>query len=418
MGSSLWKNTSDTFRSFIRSGTPRTSLGTGKGSDYATTPTSGMTPLTGSGHTPSPVPSSGSATDSARGGHGTITTSSSLRSGSKTSSLEANASRQRNMKIGDLIFAADSATGRRIALGSGAFGQVYKASWHGTDVAVKVLKDEHSDLLLEGERDEDIKRHKAEQEQQFQNEARLLSNLRHPNIVNFLGFLVNSDEMMVVTELCDGGDLSKAIKRHRGTKAMGWYMRGAKIALDIACGLAYLHTRGIIHYDIKPGNILLDKLGSTAKISDVGLSKSLATLAGTASNTLRGTLEYMAPELIVGLRSTFAVDIYSFGVMLLEIITGEAPDKRNGPGREPRIPEECPEGAFLLYKRCMDPVPEKRPTAQELVDSLRKLQPPPRVNPAAAPKDAKLRPKPEAAPALDPTPDAAGRAIEMAAREG
>jgi hypothetical protein len=52
-------------------------------------------------------------------------------------------------------------------------------------------------------------------------------------------------QMMVVTELCDGGDLSKAIKRHRGTKAMGWYMRGAKIALDIACGLAYLHTRGV-----------------------------------------------------------------------------------------------------------------------------------------------------------------------------
>lgn len=52
-------------------------------------------------------------------------------------------------------------------------------------------------------------------------------------------------QMMVVTELCDGGDMSKAIKRHRGTKAMGWYMRGAKIALDIACGLAYLHTMGV-----------------------------------------------------------------------------------------------------------------------------------------------------------------------------
>jgi serine/threonine protein kinase len=54
-------------------------------------------------------------------------------------------------------------------------------------------------------------------------------------------------QMMVVTELCDGGDLSKAIRRHRHTKAMGWYTRGAKLSLDVACGLAYLHTMGVRH---------------------------------------------------------------------------------------------------------------------------------------------------------------------------
>lgn len=73
--------------------------------------------------------------------------------------------------------------------------QVYKASWHGTDVAVKVLRDEHTDLLLDGEVDEDLKRHRLEQERQFQNEANLLSTLRHPNIVNFLGFLMHGDEV-------------------------------------------------------------------------------------------------------------------------------------------------------------------------------------------------------------------------------
>jgi serine/threonine protein kinase len=74
---------------------------------------------------------------------------------------------------------------------------VYKASWHGTDVAVKVLKDEQTEhtLLLEGEAIENIQRQKLEQERQFQNEATLLSTLRHPNIVNFLGFLMHGDEV-------------------------------------------------------------------------------------------------------------------------------------------------------------------------------------------------------------------------------
>jgi serine/threonine protein kinase len=82
-----------------------------------------------------------------------------------------------------------------------AVGQVYKASWHGTDVAVKVLKDDHLEMLLENELPDDVEKARNEQQQQFEHEAALLSTLRHPNIVNFLGFTVNGTDVRMAS-LC------------------------------------------------------------------------------------------------------------------------------------------------------------------------------------------------------------------------
>eukprot|EP00884_Botryococcus_braunii_P020388 jgi/Botrbrau1/7032/Bobra.0165s0055.1 len=131
----------------------------------------------------------------------------------------------------------------------------------------------------------------------------------------------------------------------------------------------------ICHYDIKPGNVLLDKARSQAKVSDVGLSKVIAGSQASEA-TLRGTFQYMAPELVTYEHGiTFAVDIYSFGIMMHELITGEAPDKRRGMLPDPRVPQDCPEEAVELYKRCIERDPAKRPTSAELVEALEAIRP-------------------------------------------
>eukprot|EP00884_Botryococcus_braunii_P020299 jgi/Botrbrau1/6953/Bobra.0215s0030.1 len=279
-------------------------------------------------------------------------------------------------------------SGRRITIGGGSYGQVYIASWRGTDVAVKVWKEDFYphpffEECIPSRTKADIQKEK----EHLLREALLLSQLRHPNIVNFLGYCISNDKTMVVTELCEGGDLCKAMRRTRQTKAFSWYMRGSKVALDVARGIAYLHHMGIIHYDIKPSNILLNSGGDTAKIGDIGLSKVLGSLASSSSISLRGTLQYMAPELLLGQGSSFAVDIFSFGMMLHEIITGEIPDALRGPLREPRVPEECGEDVKLLYERCVDMVPEKRPNVTDLVTELQRLQPHDFVHPALLEKE-------------------------------
>eukprot|EP00884_Botryococcus_braunii_P003857 jgi/Botrbrau1/13472/Bobra.0082s0071.2 len=298
------------------------------------------------------------------------------RRGSDLSRKSWSGLRSQSLKVADLVFSTD-AKGKHEIIGTGAYGKVYRGVWKGTKVAVKVVKDEsYLEVKITESGDSELvaPSGKAAREE-LQKEADLLEQLRHPNIVNFLGLCVDGDTIMVVTELCEGGDLYKAMQRSRHSRAFSWYMRGSKVALDVACGLAYLHSKGVIHYDIKPGNILLDSSGESAKISDVGMSKTLATLTGDASNTLRGTLEYMAPELLMGERSSYAVDIYSFGIMLGEIMTGESSDRRRGSVVDPRVPEDCCEAAASLYMRCIDPLPECRPSSKEVAEELRRIQP-------------------------------------------
>eukprot|EP00884_Botryococcus_braunii_P003856 jgi/Botrbrau1/13471/Bobra.0082s0070.1 len=298
------------------------------------------------------------------------------RRGSDLSRKSRSSLRSQSLCVDDLEFATDE-KGKRDVIGAGAYGKVYRGVWKGTKVAVKVVRDESylEVTVTESGKSQLVAPSREAQREDLRKEADLLEQLRHPNVVNFLGLCMEGDTIMVVTELCEGGDLYKAMQRSRHSRAFSWYMRGSKVALDVACGLAYLHSKGVIHYDIKPGNILLDSSGESAKISDVGMSKTLATLTGTASNTVRGTLDYMAPELLMGERSSYAVDIYSFGIMLGEIITGESPDRRRGCVRDPRVPEDCCEAAAALYMRCIDPLPECRPSSKEVAEELRRIQP-------------------------------------------
>ncbi|XP_059316925.1 rust resistance kinase Lr10-like isoform X1 [Lycium ferocissimum] len=196
-------------------------------------------------------------------------------------------------------------------LGQGGFGNVYRGSLHnGSQVAVKVLNE------LKG-RGED-----------FINEVASISRTSHVNIVSLVGFCFEGHKRALVYEFMPNGSLEKFIYEERSdtVRQLGWPIL-YKIALGIARGLEYLHrgcTTRILHFDIKPHNILLDD-NFCPKISDFGLAKlcmkqeSIVSMLGA-----RGTIGYIAPEIVC--RNLGGVshksDVYSYGMMVLEMAGG------------------------------------------------------------------------------------------------
>ncbi|KAL4419356.1 hypothetical protein ABPG77_001583 [Micractinium sp. CCAP 211/92] len=269
-------------------------------------------------------------------------------------------------------------------LGSGGFGKVYKALRHGAQpVAVKVL-------AVVGDA-------RYQSQEDFKREIGILRACRDPNIVAFLGASLLPRSTMLVTEYCDGGNLTRNLMAGRVT----WHKRGKKIALDVARGLTYLHSRRIIHFDLKSPNILLARDG-TAKISDVGMAKIMAReYSGVTGNV--GTLAWAAPEMLLGARCTEKADIYSYGVVLWEICTGATPIR--GQLRDVQVPQECPAEVRELILDCLATNPRKRPSAVDVVERLRAMP------------DATLSPAPPArralpaapGPALGPSRSARGR---------
>uniref|UniRef100_A0A0D6QRW0 Receptor-like serine/threonine-protein kinase n=1 Tax=Araucaria cunninghamii TaxID=56994 RepID=A0A0D6QRW0_ARACU len=193
-------------------------------------------------------------------------------------------------------------------LGSGAFGSVFKGTLaDNTRVAVK---------RLEGS---------AQAEKQFRAEISTIGNIQHVNLVRLLGFCIENSERLLVYEYVSNGSLNFFLfsKSNRAQKVLQWKTR-FEIVLGTARGLLYLHEEcrdRIIHSDIKPANILLDE-DLRPKLADFGLAKLLGRDFSRVLTTTRGTRGYLAPEWIYGLPITTKVDVYSFGVTLLEIISG------------------------------------------------------------------------------------------------
>jgi serine/threonine protein kinase len=153
----------------------------------------------------------------------------------------------------------------------------------------------------------------------FLAEARLTGSLTHENIIGFYDYGEQEGRSYLVMEYFDGESLGAAIRGWR----TGDLRNQLLIARQIAQGLAYVHSKGIIHRDIKPDNIWIDSAGKV-KIIDFGVAKTDEFSITGAGFTL-GTPYYMAPEQVRGDRPTVLVDIYSFGVLLFELVTGIRP---------------------------------------------------------------------------------------------
>ncbi|WRX07687.1 Protein kinase domain - like 5 [Theobroma cacao] len=194
--------------------------------------------------------------------------------------------------------------GFREELGKGSFGAVYKGTLYKgrKSIAVKRLEK----LVEEGERE-------------FQAEMRAIGRTHHRNLVRLLGYCAEDSKRLLVYEYMGNGSLADLL--FKTTMRPDWNER-IRIALDVAKGILYLHEEcesPIIHCDIKPQNILMDD-SWTAKISDFGLAKLLMGDQTRTFTGARGTRGYMAPEWQKNTPISVKADIYSFGIVLLEIV--------------------------------------------------------------------------------------------------
>ncbi|KAL1322906.1 hypothetical protein HN51_067917 [Arachis hypogaea] len=191
-------------------------------------------------------------------------------------------------------------------LGEGSFGTVYKATMAtGEVVAVKMLAP-----------------NSKQGEKEFQTEVLLLGRLHHRNLVNLLGYCVDKGQRMLVYEFMSNGSLSNLL--YDEDKDLSWDDR-LQIAVDISHGIQYLHEGAVppvIHRDLKSANILLDH-SVRAKVADFGLSKE--EVFDDHKSGLKGTYGYMDPAYISTSKFTMKSDIYSFGIIIFELITAIHP---------------------------------------------------------------------------------------------
>ncbi|KAL7163363.1 hypothetical protein ACSBR2_039460 [Camellia fascicularis] len=194
-------------------------------------------------------------------------------------------------------------------LGTGGFGTVYKGELHdGTKIAVKRME---SGLVNERVWD------------QFKSEIVVLSKVRHRHLVSLLGYCLDGNERLLVYEYMPQGTISRHLFRwnEEGLKALEWWER-LTIALDVARGVEYLHGLGFIHRDLKPSNILLGA-DMHAKVADFGFVRLAPDEKSSVLTKLAGTFGYVAPEYAVTGRVTVKIDVFSFGVILMQLITGK-----------------------------------------------------------------------------------------------
>nr|POF00872.1 receptor-like kinase tmk3 [Quercus suber] len=196
-------------------------------------------------------------------------------------------------------------------LGRGGFGVVYKGELDdGTKIAVKRME---AGIITNKALDE------------FQSEIAVLSKVRHRHLVSLLGYSIEGNERILVYEYMPQGALSKHLFHWKSFKMepLSWKRR-LNIALDVARGMEYLHSlahQSFIHRDLKSSNILLGD-DFRAKVSDFGLVKLAPDGAKSVETRLAGTFGYLAPEYAVTGKITTKADVFSFGVVLMELLTG------------------------------------------------------------------------------------------------
>ncbi|KAL3778493.1 hypothetical protein HJC23_000506 [Cyclotella cryptica] len=293
-------------------------------------------------------------------------------------------------------------------IGGGGFGQVWRAKWKGTPVAVKVLTGSAQAETVP----------KAVIEE-FIAEINMVSGMRHPNICLFMGACLDPPNRAIVTELCENGSLWDALRSPLsspyqpadGVTRSSWPLilydsltppptpnvssppiapAGAwpwilvkRVASGTARGMCYLHSGNppVLHRDLKSANILLDE-SYTAKLADFGLSRLKAVRSSGMTGNC-GTVQWMAPEVLCNEAYAEPADVFSFGIILWEMLTKECPYEGMTPiqcalsvlneNNRPKIPDWCPQSFRALIKNCVERNPKDRPTFTQILAALDSL---------------------------------------------
>ncbi|KAJ4837979.1 hypothetical protein Tsubulata_037847 [Turnera subulata] len=258
----------------------------------------------------------------------------------------------------------DLQIGERIGIGS--YGEVYHGDWNGTEVAVKKFLDQDfsGDALV-----------------QFRCEAEIMLRLRHPNVVLFMGAVTRPPNLSILTEYLPRGSLYRLL--HRPNSCIEGKRR-MRMALDVAKGMNYLHTSHptIVHRDLKSPNLLVDK-NWVVKVCDFGLSR-MKHNTFLSSKSTAGTPEWMAPEVLRNEPANEKCDVYSFGVILWELVTCQIPWKGLNPmqvvgavgfqNRRLEIPEGTDPAIAQIIHDCWQLEPCLRPSFAQLISRLRRVQ--------------------------------------------
>lgn len=276
----------------------------------------------------------------------------------------------------------------RNVIAHGTYGTVYRGTYDGQDVAVKVLDWGEDGIATAAET--------AALRASFQQEVAVWHKLDHPNVTKFIGASMGTSNLKipsnntssdahnslpsraccVVVEYLPGGTLKKYLIRNwRKKLALGVVIQ---LALDLSRGLSYLHSKKIVHRDVKTENMLLDSR-RTLKIADFGVARVEAQNPRDMTGET-GTLGYMAPEVLDGKPYNRKCDVYSFGICLWEIYCCDMPypdlsfaEVSSAVVRQnlrPDIPRCCPSSLASIMKKCWDANPEKRPEMDEVVGLL------------------------------------------------
>jgi eukaryotic-like serine/threonine-protein kinase len=236
-------------------------------------------------------------------------------------------------------------------VGSGGMAVVYRGRDErlGRPVAIKVLADNLA-------ADDGFRA-------RFVREAQLAAGLSHPNIVHVYDTGEDADgRPYIVMEYIDGESLAATVQRVDRLSPQ----RVTEVALDCCAGLEYAHAAGLVHRDIKPHNLLVDRRG-TVRIVDFGVARSLDGASITRTGSVLGTTAYQAPEQARGEQVTTAADMYSLGATLYQLLTGQTPGLRSRVAAlSPDVPRALRDGVM----RCLAADPLARPTAGALTAAL------------------------------------------------
>ncbi|XP_030261279.1 mitogen-activated protein kinase kinase kinase 7 isoform X2 [Sparus aurata] len=246
-------------------------------------------------------------------------------------------------------------------VGRGAFGVVCKAKWKGKDVAIKTIESES-------------------ERKAFIVELRQLSRVNHPNIVKLYGSC--HSPVCLVMEYAEGGSLYNVL---HGAEPLPYYTASHAMSWCFQCsqGVAYLHgmkPKALIHRDLKPPNLLLVAGGTVLKICDFGTACDIQT----HMTNNKGSAAWMAPEVFEGSNYSEKCDVFSWGIILWEVITRRKPfDEIGGPafrimwavhnGTRPPLIKNLPKPIESLMTRCWSKDPSQRPSMEEIVKIMTHL---------------------------------------------
>ncbi|XP_041012334.1 serine/threonine-protein kinase STY46 isoform X2 [Juglans microcarpa x Juglans regia] len=244
-------------------------------------------------------------------------------------------------------------------IASGSYGDLCKGTYYSQEVAIKVLKPERVD---------------SDMQREFAQEVFILRKVRHKNVVQFIGACTKPPSVCIVTEFMSGGSVYDYLHKQKGVFKLPSLL---KVAIDVSKGMNYLHQNNIIHRDLKAANLLMDD-NEVVKVADFGVARVKPQSGVMTAET--GTYRWMAPEVIEHKPYDHKADVFSFGIVLWELLTGKLPYEYLTPlqaavgvvqkGLRPTIPKNTHPKLVELLLSCWQQDPALRPDFSEIIEIL------------------------------------------------